>query len=110
MLTRNKRRVVLALYHRGRLSLGDNRARFGYEAYHWTILITRKHTHSKCNAYDAADIATLDPTTGDDLNPNRNWVFRAQHDIDPAANGKLIGRVSVGKLPKGTSDDTLDAL
>jgi hypothetical protein len=59
MMTRNKRRVVVALYHRDRLSLGDNRKRLGYEAYHWGILIMPKKPRTggrlDCNAYDATD-------------------------------------------------------
>ncbi|KAM5349299.1 hypothetical protein ACJ41O_005806 [Fusarium nematophilum] len=111
---RNKRRVVIALYHRDRFSLGDNRTRLGYEAYHWGIIIMPKHPingrHLDCNAYDATDIAVIDPKTRRDLNPNLDWFFRPQHHIDPSATGRLIGRIIVGKLPKHISDSTVDAL
>ena len=118
---RNKRRVVVALYHRDRLSLGDNRPRLGYEAYHWGILIMPKPpkpptptptptTISFCNAYDATDCTVIDPKTRQDLNPNHDWIFRAQHHIDPAATGRLIGRIIVGKLPKHVSDSDIDKL
>ncbi|KAM5358063.1 hypothetical protein ACJZ2D_015638 [Fusarium nematophilum] len=94
---RNKRRVVIALYHRDRFSLGDNRTRLGYEAYHWGIIIMPKHPINgrdlDCNAYDATDIAVIDPKTRRDLNPNLDWFFRPQHHIDPSATGRLIGRI-----------------
>lgn len=116
---RNKRRVVIALYHRDRLSLGDSRTRLGYEAYHWGILIMPKRHQAKlpstnrpqdCNAYDATDMTALDPKTGHDLNPNLDWFFRPQHHIDPAATGRLIGRIIIGKLPKHVADSDIDRL
>lgn len=112
---RNKRRVVIALYHRGRLSLGDNRQRLGYESYHWGILIMPKHPREGhrlplSSAYDATDILVIDPETHEDLNPNLDWFFRTQHDIDPSATGQLIGRIIVGKLPNHVSKSNLDTL
>ncbi|VUC31696.1 unnamed protein product [Clonostachys rosea] len=110
---RNKRRVMLALYHRGRLSLGDNRIRLGYRSYHWGIIISPKNArpgHPVCNSYDATDAFVIDPITGQDLNPNLDWFFRAQHDINPSATGQLIGRIIVGKLPNDVTDSEIDAL
>ncbi|CAH0056352.1 unnamed protein product [Clonostachys solani] len=112
---RNKRRVVIALYHRNRLSLGNNRPRLGYEAYHWGILIIpRRSLEARrlplCSAYDATDFSVIDPKTREDLNPNHDWLFRAQHDIDPSATGRLIGRIIVGKLPNHVSKSNLDTL
>lgn len=122
MNKRNKRRVAIALYHRDRLSLGANRAKLGFEAYHWGILVmpkqstsstsrrTRRRHPLKCNAYDATDLPIIDPITRQDSNPNLEWFFRPQHGIDPSATGRLIGRVIVGKLPPTTTDSDIDAL
>lgn len=111
MRDRNKRRVAISLYHRGHLSLGDNRTRLGYSAYHWGLVVMSKLPSVECDTYDAADIPMLDPTTGEDRNPNRDWIFRRpQHDIDPAANGRLIGRIIVGKLPNKVSVSHIDSL
>jgi hypothetical protein len=112
---RNKRRVVIALYHRNSHSLKENRAKLGYEAYHWGVLIMPKETrndrhHHHCNAYDATDMAVIDPKTGENSNPHMDWFFRPQHDIDPFANGRLIGRIIVGKLPKNVTGDEIDKL
>lgn len=111
----NKRRVVIALYHRGGLSLGDNRQRLGYESYHWGILIMPKHPPEghclpPCSAYNATDNIVIDPETHEDLNPNLDWLFRTQHGIDPSARGQLIGRIIVGKLPNHVSTSDLDTL
>ena len=115
MVTRNKRRIVVALYHRDRLSLGDNRKRLGYEAYHWGILVMPKkppRTDGRpgCNAYDATDITVTDPKTRRDLNPDNDWFFRPQHHINPSSTGRLIGRIIVGKLPRNVADSDIDNL
>lgn len=113
MRSRNKRRVVVALYHRNKLSIGDNRTRLGYEAYHWGILIMPKASSGDdliCNAFDATDMVVVDPETRQNLNPNHDWFFRAQHDIDPAATGRMVGCIIVGKLPKNVSDSTIESL
>lgn len=113
---RNKRRVAIALYHRGRLSLGDERTRLGYEAYHWGILIMSKHGISNkkldCDAYDATDMAVNNPETRENLNPSHDWFFRSQRRIDPSGTGRMIGRIIVGKLPDGDcdSDDGIETL
>ncbi|CAG9954818.1 unnamed protein product [Clonostachys rosea f. rosea IK726] len=62
------------------------------------------------SAYDATDILVIDPETHEDLNPNLDWFFRTQHDIDPSATGQLIGRIIVGKLPNHVSKSNLDTL
>ncbi|CAG9989566.1 unnamed protein product [Clonostachys byssicola] len=59
-----------------------------------------------CSAYDATDILVIDPETHEHLNPNLDWFFRTQHDIDPSATGRII----VGKLPKHVSKSDLDTL
>ncbi|KND86749.1 hypothetical protein TOPH_08602 [Tolypocladium ophioglossoides CBS 100239] len=97
----NKRRVVVTVHHRDELSLGNNRDRLGYEAFHWGIL---------CNAYDVSDGATIDPDTWQDLNPSREWYFRPKHGVDPVRSGRLLGRIIIGKVPKNITDADIKAL
>lgn len=123
---RNKRRVAIALYHRNKLSLGESRVALGHGAYHWGVIVMPKperranlrpsatvvstDNQPLCDAFDATDAIVMDPETGRNLNPSLDWYFRAQHGIDPFANGRLIGRVIVGKVPKHFSDSTIDSL
>lgn len=112
--SRKKRRIVIALYHRNRLSLGENRVNLNHSAYHWGILIKPKLPDADgrvaCNAYDATDMSVTDPVNHVDLNPNHDWFFRAQNQIDPNAQGRLIGCIIVGKLPKHLSDATVEEM
>jgi hypothetical protein len=102
---RNKRRVIVTIHHRDELSLGHHRERLGHEAFHWGILIAPKKSRgSDCNAYDVSDGVTPDPESRQDLNPERDWLFRSKEQVDPTRSGRLIGRVLIGKVPNRITD------
>lgn len=112
--SRNKRRIAVGLYHRNKLSLGEHRTKLSYDAYHWGILIRPKFPDENgrvtCNVYDATDMSVTDPVNHVDLNPDHDWFFRVQNQIDPNAQGRLIGCVIVGKLPNHVSDVAVEEM
>lgn len=96
---RNKRRVFVSIHYRGALSLGENRQRLGYAAYHWGILILPKvYEERDCYSFDVSDAARPDPETRIDYNPNHDWIFRS----NPTVSGNLLGLIMIGKLPNET--------
>lgn len=97
----NKRRVFVSLHHRYALSIGENRQRFNYAAYHWGILICpkKKPNGPDSHAFDVSDGILLHPTHRVDLNPDGNWLFRAEANANPDDNSHLLGRVMIEKVP-----------
>ncbi|KAE8148038.1 hypothetical protein BDV25DRAFT_159097 [Aspergillus avenaceus] len=106
----NKRRVMVTINHRDRLSLREHRAQLGFAAYHWGILIQPKNTKgSDSSTYDVSDAAMPDPHTRVDHNPNRDWIFRPKHRVNAELSGRLLGRVMVGKVPNNVPDAHIEA-
>jgi len=104
----DKRRVTVSLCHRGRLSLGENRIKLVYNAYHWGILITPKTFEgAKCQSYDVSDAFHLDPETSQDMNPDRKWYFGAKTNVDPSKEPALLGRIVIGKLANRVTDEEI---
>ncbi|KAH7184806.1 uncharacterized protein B0J16DRAFT_122641 [Fusarium flagelliforme] len=96
--------VALALYHRDHFSLGNARRTFGYEAYHWGILITPQTSRGRdCHAFEATDASEIDPVTFRMNNPTMAWWMRHKGNVDPALSAKLIGRIVIGQIPDGIS-------
>ncbi|KFY66079.1 hypothetical protein V496_02221 [Pseudogymnoascus sp. VKM F-4515 (FW-2607)] len=94
----NNRRVFVSIYHRGGLSLGENRQRLGYSAYHWGIVISPKvYKEQDCYIFDLSDAARPDPETRVDHNPNHEWIFRS----NPTVSGSLLGLIMIGKISNG---------
>lgn len=107
----NKRRVMVTIHYRDELSLRDNRARLGLSAYHWGILIQPKNPKGlDSNAYDVSDGARPDPMARQDLNPSRDWHFRAKLGVSPILSGRLLGKVMVGKVPNNVTDANMEDL
>lgn len=115
MRPRNKPRIFITLHARGKNSLGENRTRLGYSAYHWGILISPKnkathpasasqsptspsvlHTH-----FDVTDSLYVDPATGE---VKENWRFRERGSPDPVISFQILARVFVGKLDPAWGD------
>ncbi|KAJ5458912.1 hypothetical protein N7530_010856 [Penicillium desertorum] len=95
---RNKRRVFLSLHHRNSLSLGGNRQRCGYAAYHWGIFISPKSpSRPDCYAFDVSNGVVLDPVHRVNLNEEGNWHFREK--VNNPDQDSLLGRVMIGKVP-----------
>lgn len=94
----NERRVFVLIHYRGGLSIGENRPRLGYAAYHWGILILPKvYKERDCYTFDVSDAARPDPETRVDRNPNHEWIFRT----NPTVSGSLLGLTMIGKIPNG---------
>lgn len=101
---RNKRRIIVSLSHRGRLSLPPHRERLGLEAYHWGLLISPKHSKgADVNSYDVSDAITVDDA-------DTNWRFRKRPIIDPLATGQLLGKIVIGKIAGNVSEERICAL
>ncbi|OAA63951.1 hypothetical protein ISF_04660 [Cordyceps fumosorosea ARSEF 2679] len=99
--------VTLALYHRDTLSRGNSRRIFGYEAYHWGLLLMSSSSSSSSTtaatppdsplySFDATDASDIDPVTFRLRNPSMDWWLRAE--APPAPNPKLIGQLVVGTI------------
>lgn len=105
------RLVAVALYHRDHFSEGNMRRVFGYEAYHWSILITPEVSQGRdCSAFDATDATEIDPVTFRMRNPTMDWWFRAMDHVDPALSSKLLGRIVIGQVPNEVSSSELREL
>mgnify|MGYP000297684123 CR=1 FL=1 len=95
--------VTVALHHRDHFSQGNARRAFGYEAYHWGIIVSPLVSQAQdCWAYDATDKCYIDPATMRVVNPTMDWWFRST-DIDPVLSDKLLGRIIIGQVPDGTT-------
>lgn len=100
--------VALALHHRDKFSHGRSRRIFGYEAYHWGVIIMPEDSQGRnCHAFDATDASRIDPVTFRMDNPSMDWRFRVKENVDPALSIKLIGRIVIGQIPDGVSSDEL---
>ncbi|KAJ4308457.1 hypothetical protein N0V84_012092 [Fusarium piperis] len=100
--------VALALHHRDNFSRGRSRKMFGYEAYHWGIIIMPEDSHGRdCSAFDATDASEIDPVTFRLENPTMDWWFRVKENVDPALSTKLIGRIVIGQIPDEVSSAEL---
>ncbi|KAJ5366644.1 hypothetical protein N7541_000585 [Penicillium brevicompactum] len=107
----NKRQVFLSLHHRGALSLGESRQQLGYSAYHWGILISPKSSNGPdCYIFDVSNGIMTDKEGNFDLNPEGDWVFRDNSEVDPEWSGRVLGRVMIGKLPNDVPYAEIDSL
>lgn len=100
--------MYVTLHYRDKFSLGEHRQRLGFAAYHWGLLI-KDPTGNSCNAYDATDAIDLDPVTGEDRNPERNWLFRVKDNVDMLQISRLLGMVMIGKVPNEVTDGEIQA-
>lgn len=91
--------IALCLHHRDHYSTGHYRQVFGYEAYHWSIMIMSEDGEGDCHAYDATDASSIDPETFRLINPTMDWWFRFKENVDPTRSSKLIGRIVIGAVP-----------
>ncbi|PNY27572.1 Uncharacterized protein TCAP_02502 [Tolypocladium capitatum] len=100
--------VAVALYSRDHFSRGNARRIFGYEAYHWGILIMPQKSQGRdCQAFEATDASNIDPVTFRMTNPTMDWRFRATENVDPTLSAKLLGRIVIGQVPDGVSSAEL---
>ncbi|KAI6767715.1 hypothetical protein HG530_005724 [Fusarium avenaceum] len=105
------RLIALALYHQDSYSQGNSRRIFGYEVYHWGIIIMPERSQGRdCIAFEATDASEIDPVTFRMSNPTMDWYMRMKYPVDPELSGKLIGRIVIGQVPDGISDAQLRAL
>lgn len=100
--------IAVGLHHRDHFSQGSARRTFGYEAFHWAIVVMPEGNHDRgCRSFDATDTSDIDPTTFRMRNPTMDWWFRVDENFDPALNVKLLGRTVIGRLPEGVSSTEL---
>ncbi|KFH45527.1 hypothetical protein ACRE_036590 [Hapsidospora chrysogenum ATCC 11550] len=94
---KTERQICVALYKRIPYSFGRNRQIFGYEAYHWGILIVSNEGKDlTCESYDVSDVSELNKTTWRMDNPDMNWFFRAKKPVNPEKSSKFLGHVVIG--------------
>ncbi|KAG6006699.1 hypothetical protein E4U21_006774 [Claviceps maximensis] len=104
------RLLTVALYHRDHLSRGKSRKLFGYEAFHWGLLVTPQISKGKdCLALDATDSSEIDPLTFRLKNPTMDWWINHSL-VNPEVTSKMLGRIVIGEVPGEISDDEFLAL
>ncbi|KAH7262794.1 hypothetical protein BKA59DRAFT_39470 [Fusarium tricinctum] len=105
------RLITLALYDRDNFSRGNARRTFGYEAYHWGIIIMPEGSQERdCIAFEATDASTIDPVTFRMNNPTMDWFMRRKDESDPEFGTKLLGCIIIGQVPDAISNAQLEAL
>ncbi|KAG8630592.1 hypothetical protein KVT40_002211 [Elsinoe batatas] len=109
---RNKRRVIVALYHRDQESLGQNRQRLGNAAYHCAILVIPKARAGPQDwVFEVTNGVKLSQGSDRrDLNPTRDWWYRSRSDVDKDRSSHLLSMTMIGKLHSNTSFADIDAL
>lgn len=106
----NTRHVYVGIYFRDEFSIGDNRRRLGYAAFHWGIIMQPKVLCGPCSyAFDVSNGVRLDPNTMTDLNPNRAWYFRSRPNVNPNNSTHLLGGIMIGQVPDDTGYSELEA-
>lgn len=101
--------ITVALYHRDHLSRGSSRRTFGYEAYHWGIILTPQTSRGRdCWTYAATDKCYLDTVTMRMVNPTMDWWLDHRDNVDPPLSGKLLGRIIIGQVPDGITFAEVD--
>ncbi|KAJ5347054.1 uncharacterized protein N7506_000307 [Penicillium brevicompactum] len=89
--------LFLSVHHRGELSLGDNRKRLGFSAYHWAILLAPENAeHHRCYAFDTTNGVSPHSHQRVNMNPDYNWAFRVKSNVNPASSDSLLIRIAIG--------------
>ncbi|KAJ5787151.1 hypothetical protein N7457_002141 [Penicillium paradoxum] len=101
--------IFLALHHRGELSLGNERRRLGFAAYHWAILVSDTATN-RFHAFDVTDGSSPDPLVRRDLNPDFQWTYRVKSDVHPDSCESLLIRMAIGEVKDGLGPETIKIL
>ena len=103
--------VCVALFVREPYSYGRHRQIFGYEAYHWAIMVVYSQgTTEFCDAYEATDASEIDPVTWRMNNPDMDWWIRTRTESKLLLSSKLLGRLVIGTIADGTSRSDLGEL
>lgn len=98
------RQIAVALYHRDRFSEDHMRHVFGYEAYHWAIVVMPDQSPGRhCWTFEATDATEINPVTFRMNNPSMGWWLRDKNNADFELSSKLLGIVIVGQTPNGLS-------
>lgn len=95
--------VLVCLQYRDRLSLGENRTRLGFAAFHWSVIIPFSKEYHR---FDVTDGIILN-TAGEDANPSRNWIYRHQVTTTLTDIPRYLGAVRIGRLGSSTTPDVL---
>lgn len=108
-----ERQISVTLYHRDHFSSGRNRQIFGYQAYHWGIMIIPQgdepSSSRRYEVYDATDASELNMKTWRMNNPSMDWWFRVRTEADHEQHtAKLLGHVVIGALPPDMSHMDLE--
>jgi hypothetical protein len=100
----------VALYKRIPHSFGRNRQIFGYEAYHWGILVLSHGSSGVVwDAYDATDKSEVDKVTWRMTNPEMNWFFRGLANVNPENSSKYLGCIVIGAVEDTISRSALES-
>ncbi|CAK7237168.1 hypothetical protein SCUCBS95973_009870 [Sporothrix curviconia] len=91
--------------------VGHMRQVFGFEAFHWSIMITPEGLEGRsCSVFEATDASEIDPVTFRLNNPTMDWWFRDKYNVDPDLSSKMLGRIVIGNIPTAVSDKDVYAL
>ncbi|KAJ5542478.1 hypothetical protein N7535_004899 [Penicillium sp. DV-2018c] len=101
--------LFLEVHHRNELSLGDNRRRLGFSAYHWSILLFDKE-NNRFHVYDITDGSSQDRLKRCELNPDHEWTYRVKSDVNPDACESRLIRMTIGEVSDGLGPETIKDL
>lgn len=93
------------LQYRDRLSLGENRARLGFAAFHWSIAVRYDEYHR----FDVTDGIVQDKF-GNDINPERNWLYRHQVSTTLTEITRYLGAIKIGQVSRKEQPQDLELL
>ncbi|KAF2222494.1 hypothetical protein BDZ85DRAFT_263755 [Elsinoe ampelina] len=95
-----KTEYLVTLQYRDRHSVGAERQRLGLSAFHWSVAVHiqtgDKHQYHR---YDVTDAIILNDA-GEDINPDRNWVYRHQTTNTLTEVVRYLGAV---RIPSASS-------
>lgn len=102
----NKDRVFVAVYFRqGITSDSKSRDALTHAAYHWAIWVEPKGSRGEGSSFD---VKQHPPYTN--IGDPGGWRYTYKDTADWRRSQSMLGRIMIGKLPKNTSKQDLNAI
>lgn len=105
MPDRNKKRVFVALYFRQSITSDPNSQDLGPARFHWAIWIEPKRSRGEGACYQVISQPTYRNIPG-----SGGWTYNYRTDADYNRSNSMMVRIMIGKLPRGTGYNDVDAL
>jgi hypothetical protein len=105
MPDRNKKRVFVALYFRQSITSDANSHAIGPARFHWAIWIEPKGSKGAESCYQVISQPAYSNIPG-----SGGWAYNYRPNADYTKSNSMIVRIMIGKLPKDTSYDDVNAI